>query len=143
MFNLENKVADELCFGNLPLNPQKWFQEEVNGLALRMAGLDALPISAVLPLAQLSAKGPSDEQALVRSTGLDSATIEACLAALGEYGFVRECSAGYMATDKGNKAFRAIGKNMIMRKRLEMKSMYEHLDRLYKGVAAAAWHNSP
>lgn len=141
MFNLDNKVADELCFGDRSLNTKKWLHEEVDDLALRMAGLDAIPIMAVFPLAQLSAKGPSDEQTLVQATGLDLPIIEACLEALGEYKFVEECSAGYVASDKGNKAFRAIGKNMIMRRRLEMKSMYEHLDCLYRGIAAD-WHNS-
>lgn len=139
MFDLENKVAHELCFGDLSLAPQKWFHEEVDDLARRFSGLDEVPISAVLLLAQLSPKGPSDEHALVRSTGLDLPTIEECLVALGEYKFVKECSAGYEATDKGNEAFRAIGTKMIIRRRLEMKSMYEHLDRLYNGLATA-WH---
>ena len=136
MFNFDRKVAAEICFGDLSLNPQRWFEEEVNDLALRFPGLDEMPIAAILPLAQLSANGPLTEADLVRTTGLELSVVDNCLGALCEQKLASECNAGFEATDKGKDVFRAIGTKLVIRRRFEMKGRYEHLTGLYKHLNA-------
>ena len=139
MSAIDEKVANEICFDDQALDPGSWFKQEVYDLALRFAGLDEVPVSALLSLAQLAARGPMDEKSLVRLTGLNLLAVESDLEALCEYHFVKECSAGHEVTDRGMEVFRTFGTNLITRKRLEMKGRYEALDRLYKTVQAT-WY---
>jgi len=134
MSDLKKKMAEEICFGDASIDPKKWFAQEINNLALKFAGLDEIPILAVLPLAHLSANGPADEQGLARAIGIGQAEVTTYLEALCEFKFVKECATGYEATEIGEKAFSSIGQNVIIRKRFEMKNHLEHLDQLYKKI---------
>lgn len=100
-----------------------------------------MPTAAILPLAQLSATGPLTEADLVRTTGLEPSVVENCLGALCEHKFASDCNAGYEATDKGKAVFRAIATKLIIRKRFEMKSRFEHLNSLYDQLNKA-WHKA-
>lgn len=126
------EIAKVICNSNLGLNQEEWLAEETSGLALRFSGLDEIPTLAVLPLAHLSANGLSDEQGLVWATGIDQERIATYLEVLCDLKFVDACVGGYVATDTGKSAFDFIGRNFIIRKRLEMQSHFEHLDRLCK-----------
>lgn len=137
MLDVADKVAKEICIGDVSLSPQRWLEEEVNSLALRISGPDEIPLAAILSLAQLSASGPMIETELARATGQELWEIEICLDALCEYKLARECSDGFEATHKGKEAFRAIGTNMVIRKRLEMKARFDHLTRLYEQINMA------
>ena len=139
MLNVEGKVANEVCAGGQSLDPKRWLEEEINDLALRFPGLFELPIATILPLAQLSAIGPMTRADLVGVTEQEMSVVEDCLGVLCEYTLARECSVGFEATDKGKDVFLAIGTQLIIRKRLEMKSEYERLDSLYEQLIIA-WY---
>lgn len=124
------EIAAAICNGDVGLNQEKWLEEETNCLALKFSGLDEIPTLAVLPLAHLSANGLCDEQGLFRAIGIDQEQVAVYLEALCDLKFVEQCVGGYEATDKGKSAFRSIGRNFIIRKRLEMQSRFEHLDGL-------------
>jgi hypothetical protein len=132
MNDVNIKIAANICSGDVGLNQEKWLAEEINNLALKFAGLDEIPTLAILPLAHLSANGLSNEQALIRATGIDQEHIAAYLEVLCELKFVNQCSDGYEATDRGKNAFSSIGRNFIIRKRFEMKSRLVELDGLCK-----------
>ena len=130
MNDLNIKIAEAICSGDEGLNQKKWLAEENSCLALKFPSLDEIPTLAVLPLAHLSANGLSNEQALIRATGIDQEHIAAYLEFLCELKFINQCSDGYEATDKGKNAFSSIGRNFIIRKRIEMKSRFDELDGL-------------
>jgi len=132
MFDIKNKVASEICFGGESLNNEKWIKEEVSDLALRYSGLDEIPIAAIFSLSQLAARGPLDDRFLAREIGLNLSDVEECLEALSEHDFIKVCPSGYETTLKGMEAFRSFGRNLVIRKRLEMKARLEYLDALYK-----------
>lgn len=140
MHNLEAAVAAEVRRAELSPDSRVWLEEEINYLALSQTGLDEVPHSAILLLAQLSADGPSNEQQLSRATGLKIEEIDVLLEALHERNFAKACAAGYEATGHGKKIFRYVGKTFIIRKRLETKASFDHLDRLYKAITDA-WHS--
>ena len=135
MADIRLQLANELCSGNASLNPEAWLADELSDLALKIAGLDELPTTAVFPLARLSALGPSDQHALAAATGLDLETILECLEALEERKFVTLKDAGYEATDRGKEAIEELGRKMVIRKRFEMKRHYDHYDRIYQQLS--------
>lgn len=100
-----------------------------------------MPITAILPLAKLSATGPLTEADLVRATGLELSVVESSLGALCKHKLASECNAGFEATDKGKDVCRAVGTKLVMRKRFEMKSRYEHLNSVYEQLCAE-WHKT-
>ena len=130
MKNTNELIAVEICRVDEDLIQRRWLAEESSDLALRFSGLDDMPLLAVLPLAHLAASGMSDERGLALATGIDPEKMEEYLENLCEFKFVKQCLGGYEATAKGMDAFGEIGKNFIIRKRLEMKSRFEHLDHL-------------
>lgn len=130
MNDINIKIAAAICNGDVGLNQENWLAEETTSLALQFSGLDEIPTLAVLPLAHLSANGMSDEQGLVRATGIDQERIATYLEVLCDLKFVDACEGGYVATDTGKSAFASIGRNFIIRKRLEMKGRFENLDGL-------------
>lgn len=142
MFDISGKVAKEICFGDLSLDPQKWFNEEIGDLAFKFPCLDEIPREAVFVLAKLATKGPSVPTDLVRATHLDLETVEACLEALKVQELVQHCVAGYESTASGSMLFRAIGTKLVLRKRFELKAHFEHLDRLYKKGIVVMWQST-
>lgn len=135
MRDVRIELANELFFGNTSLHPDRWLTEELNDLALRISGLDEIPVTALIVLARLSAFGTSDERALSTATGMSADTVLERLEALEEFGFVTAKDNSYEATARGDEAFIAIGRKMVVRKRFEMKRQYDHLDQLYQNLS--------
>ena len=136
MWNLKGKVAEEICHGSAAIDPVKWLAQETEGLALRFSGLDEIPTFSILPLACLWANGELDGQALSKMTRVDPDTVDDYLEVLCEFGFVTETWNGFETTQKGREAFSAIGRNVIIRKRFELKGQLDNLEGMYKAVMA-------
>jgi len=134
------KVADEVCFWDFLLEPNRWFSEEINHLAIRFTGLDEMPKHAIFLLSKLSVIGPMDVCVLASKTSLKSTEVDSGIEALEEHGFVKAYGSKYEATELGHNAFRSIGRNLIIRKRFEMKRELEKLDCIYKAIdQSATW----
>lgn len=128
---LDKNIADLICHGTYILRYQRWLDEEVNHLALRIAGLDAFPSHAVLPLVYLAANGEKDLQRLAAALDIEETLLVGYLESLCEFKFAEETGNGYMATQLGETACEAIGTQMVFRERFELKRRLAQVEHLY------------
>ncbi|MGY2490194.1 hypothetical protein [Cupriavidus sp. CP313] len=132
MRDIAQQIAAVMCDSDSKLDRQAWLQEEAYHLALRIAGLDEIPAAALLPLAQLAANGEMDVSKLLVATGLENPELEEYLEALCELRFAETTWNGYKATRSGEDAFKAVGSQIVVRVRYEMKRRFEAYDFLYQ-----------
>lgn len=141
MYKFDQRVAEVI--GNYVDDPSwsayRWYEEEINDLALKFAVLDYLPKKALVTLARLSAQGPLDTKALARETEFDTAELEDHLDALLENNLVATCANGFETTDSGKEVFRALGTKLVNRKLFEMKGRIDHLESIRKAIGPM-WH---
>jgi len=132
-----SEIADAIVDGDKS-RYREWLAQEAGDLALRIANFDLISPLAVLPLARISAYGEADIEQLAEGCGMDPADLQYHLAALSEFGFVEESDSGFDVTPLGMRAFIAIGRNMIIRERYELKRRFEALDRVFRKMNAHA-----
>lgn len=132
MLDLGKKIAAQIGYSSSTLRYQTWLDEEVNDLALRIAGLDEFPSQALLPLVQIAANGEADCRRLALILDMEEATVEAYLQSLCDFKFVEETKNGYTVMPLGEQAFKAIGIKMVVRERFELKRRLQQLEKLYK-----------
>ena len=120
-------------------SPARWFEEEVNELALKHNGLDEIPLQAVYPLIYLYLNGPTDADKIAESLELELSVIINYLEHLCCFKFTEDLDGGfgdYRLTEKGIDTSISLGRNVVIRKRFELKSHLAHLDRLFKNLDA-------
>ncbi|WP_404414307.1 hypothetical protein LG277_11965 [Vreelandella aquamarina] len=129
----ENVLREILPMADEP-RANVWLEEEVNHLAIKHAGLDAIPLASIYVMAQLYVGGQQDENDLAKTLNMDVTDIYQHLEFLCERKFAQEDNYGvkYSLTETGEDASRAVGTNMVIRKRMWMKGRVEHLDALYR-----------
>lgn len=136
MYKFKENVLDEI----LPMADEpratEWLEEEVNYLALRHGGLDAIPVASIYVMARLYVDGPSDESALAKDLKMEEADVSEYLEFLCERKFAQKDSSGftYSLTIPGEDACRAVGRNIVIRKRNWMKGRVQHLDSLHSDL---------
>jgi hypothetical protein len=135
MYKFKENVLKEI----LPMEDEpravEWLEGEVIHLAIRHAGLDAIPLASIYVMAQLYVGGPADEHDLAKALKMDVNDVLEYLDCLYERRFAQADSSGtYSLTETGEDASRAVGKNMVIRKRMWMKGRVEHLDALYRDL---------
>ncbi len=130
MRSTHQKLAVLICHGATVLNPKKWLAEEASDLALKISNLDEIPPQAILPLAKLVADGEYDARKLAIATDIDESTADEYLEALCEFKFAEKTWNGYKATQRGEQAFEAIGKKMVVRELFEVKARLQQLEEL-------------
>ena len=130
----ENVLQEILPMADEP-RANEWFEEEVNHLALKHAGLDAIPLASIYVMAQLYVGGPQDENDLAKALSMRVSDVSEYLEFLCEREFAQEHSSGtYSLTESGEDASRAVGTKMVIRKRMWMKGRVQHLDALYRDL---------
>ncbi|MER8911526.1 hypothetical protein NKH99_28390 [Mesorhizobium sp. M0854] len=127
---MRREIADAILSGN-NLNYRKWLAQEAGGLALRIANLDEIPPLAILPLAKIAAYGEANARRLAIACDMELDDLQDHIDALCEVGFAEETANGFNITPLGERAFIAVGKNMIIRERLELKGRLEQIGNLY------------
>lgn len=132
MRDLRQDIAELICHGEAVLNPRKWLAQEAGDLATRIAGLDAIPSQAIVPLAKLVAYGESDARRLALSTDFDESKLEEYLGALCEFKFAEQTWNGYKATSTGEQAFEAIGRRMVDRELMQLQGRLQQLERIHQ-----------
>lgn len=136
MYKLKENVVDEILPKASEPKATLWLEEEVNNLARNHNGLDDIPLASIYVMAQLYVDGPCDEKDLAKSLEMDVADVLEYLEFLCERNFAEEQNSGldYRLTASGEGACRDVGKNMIIRKRFEMKGYVSHLDAMYRNL---------
>lgn len=132
MRDVGEEISLLICNGETVINYKRWLADEVNHLAAKIPGLDAFPTAAILPLSRLAAHGESRAEWLTASTGIEQPKLGEYLESLCEFKFIEETANGYRATASGVKAFKAIGYQMVLRERFELKRQLGLLDGLYE-----------
>ncbi len=130
MHDISKTIADQIQYSSSTLSYNAWLEEEVNDLALKIAGLDEFHFQAVLPLVQIAAAGEADLRHLALILGIEEAMLEGYLQSLCDFGFIKETQNGYTATQLGEQAFKGIGKKMVIRERFELKRRLEQLEKI-------------
>lgn len=136
MLNISKNIADQILYSNSTLLYHLWLEEEVNDLASSIAGLDEFSFKAILPLVKIASSGEINIRYLAINLDIDEATLEGYLQSLCDFNFIEETANGYTATQRGEQAFKAIGKKMIMRERFELKRRLEQVDKKYQQLDA-------
>lgn len=130
MPDVRKEVATMICYGDAVLDPNKWLAEETCDVAMRIPSLDQIAPQAILPLAELVAKGTSDTGRLARVLGIEEAILDEYLDALCEFKFAEWTGIGYKATPAGVEAFDAVGQRMLARELFELKRRLVELEQL-------------
>jgi len=134
MFTLKSKISAVIFSAlNNPIDRQKWLGPEISELGLKHDGLDDIDLEAIMPLVILYTDGPSSEDEISKHTEIDMDMLVDFLESLKEYNLIDECSSTgkYQLTSKGSQACKDIFNNVVERKRHELKSDLEHIDRVY------------
>lgn len=130
MLNLGKKIADQIDYSNSTLRYPMWLDQEVNDLASSIAGLDAFPSQAILPLVKIAANGEVNCRRLALMLDMEEATVDDYLQSLFEFKFIKETVNGYTATPLGEQTFKAIGMRMVNRELYELKRRLDQLKKL-------------
>jgi len=136
MHNLNERVFKELYPDANGLAPERWLSQEVTELALTYDGLDDMPLPSIYPLGYLSLNGATDSTDIAKSLQMEESDVLDYLEFLVSYRFVQECNltGDYKLTHKGEDAYSAIGRNIIKRKRFELKRQYESIEAIYNNM---------
>lgn len=110
---------------------------EVAELGLRHNGLDDLEPSEVLVLAALFANGVLDYSNISKITEVTPSSLDDSIDLLNVYDLVCECpnSEEYQLTDKGESACRDIFKNVVIRKRWELKGDSQDIESIFSKLS--------
>jgi hypothetical protein len=134
MFKLKMQIAESV-YASLrnPGDRKRWLRAEVSELGIKYSGLDDIPLDAIFPLTALYTNGQLDGNKILELTEIDSSKFSDFIDLLSQYALIDECpySAKYQLTDKGISACAEIFKNVITRKRLELKRELESLEIIY------------
>ena len=139
MQDLKGNIFKQLYPDVNGFSPARWLEEEVNELALKYSGLDEMPLQAAYPLVYLYLNGPTDAATIAESLELELSVIINYLEHLCCFKFAEDLDGGfgdYQLTEKGIDTSISLGRNVIIRKRFELKSHLKHLDRLFKNLDA-------
>jgi Holliday junction resolvasome RuvABC ATP-dependent DNA helicase subunit len=132
MPNISKMIADQIRSSTVSLKYKKWFDEEVNDLALKFSGLDEFSSQAVLPLIHIAANGKTSLERLAIAFDMEEDTLNGYMQSLCEFNFAQEAGDGFTATPLGEQVFKAIGQKMVIRERFELTTRLVKLDSLYK-----------
>lgn len=132
MFDIRKKIADEVCMDSKYVRNELLLLEEACDLGVRISGLDDLSVPAIRCIFILVAYGPMNRSNLERRTKADASRLEDFLDVLSEYNFIEEHNGEYSALQKSFQCFNRLGRNFIIRRRLEMKTNYDYFDAIYK-----------
>ncbi len=138
MFKLKKRIF-EIIVSSIenPIDRRRWLMAEVADLSPRHNGLDDLEPSEVLVLAALFANGVLDYSKISKLTEVTPSSLDDSIDLLNEYDLVSECpnSEEYQLTVKGESACRDIFKNVVIRKRWELKGDLEDIERQFSKLS--------
>ena len=134
MPDVRKEVAELICYASAVLDPNKWLAEEASDLATQIPDLDEIPPPAILTLAMLVAKGVSDAKMLALALDIEQTKLDDYLDALCEFGFAELMGASFKATPAGERAFDAVGHQMVDREMFALKARLEHLEMIRRNL---------
>lgn len=110
-----------------------WLGPEVAELGVKHSGLDDVNFDSILIMATLFMNDGLDDSEIIKFTEISPSNFGNAISTLSEYDFVdyNPPSEKYQLTDKGKSSCRDIFKNVVTRKRLEIKRELENIEHLY------------
>ena len=137
MFNLKEQIFEIIkSASKSPEDRSRWLGAEVAELGLKHNGLDDVPLDSILILAILFVNNTLDDDEILKLTEIAPSKLGDYIDALSEYSLVNDCqtSGKYQLTDKGELASSDIFKNVVIRKRFELKRALENIEHLHSKV---------
>ncbi|MCU4407813.1 hypothetical protein NYW84_12655 [Acinetobacter junii] len=138
MFDLKEQIFEIIkSTSKSPEDRSRWLGVEVAELGLKHNGLDDVPLDSILILAILFVNNTLNDYQILKLTEVDPSKLGDYITALSEYSLVSECqtSGNYQLTDKGKSSCCDIFKNIVIRKRFELKRSLENIEHLYSKLS--------